>query len=48
MHDQALERLHLPKKRVLETVNDLGRQAGPPWGADQKQAALLAWILLNA
>jgi hypothetical protein len=31
---------------MLDTVNDLGRQVGPPWGADQKKAALLAWSLL--
>jgi hypothetical protein len=24
----------------------LGRSMGPPWGADQKSAALLAWLLL--
>ena len=47
LQDQALERLHLPKKRVLDAVNDLGKQVGPPWGNDQKQAALLAWILLK-
>jgi hypothetical protein len=48
LHDQALDRLRLPQKMVLDTVNDLGSQVGPPWGADQKQAALLAWILLKA
>jgi hypothetical protein len=44
---QALARLRLPPKRVLDTVDDLRSQVGPPWGADQKQAALLAWILLK-
>jgi hypothetical protein len=24
-----------------------GKQLGAPWGADQKQAALLAWSLLE-
>lgn len=28
------------------TVTNLGREAGAPWGADQKEAALLAWLLL--
>lgn len=28
------------------TVTKLGREAGVPWGADQKEAALLAWLLL--
>lgn len=28
-------------------LKELGRQVGPPWGADQKSAALLAWFLLD-
>jgi hypothetical protein len=28
-------------------VGDIGRQVGAPWGADQKKAALLAWLLLE-
>jgi hypothetical protein len=28
------------------TVKELGRSVGPPWGADQKAAALLAWLVL--
>jgi hypothetical protein len=47
LQDRAMNCLRLPKTRVLDTVNELGRQVGPPWGADQKQAALLAWILLK-
>jgi len=47
LEDLAMDSLRLPKTRVLDTVNELGRQVGPPWGADQKQAALLAWILLK-
>ena len=27
-------------------VKELGRKMGPPWGADQKAAALLAWLVL--
>jgi hypothetical protein len=42
----AVSQLRLPLKGMLDTVNDLGRQVGPPWGADQKKAALLAWTLL--
>jgi hypothetical protein len=38
--------LGLPPKRMLEIVNKLGLGKGPPWGADQKKAALLAWTLL--
>ena len=47
LEDHAVKCLSLPLNRVLDTVNDLGRQVGPPWGADQKKAALLAWTLLN-
>lgn len=47
LEDHAVSRLRLPLKRMLDTVNDLGRQVGPPWGADQKKAALLAWSLLD-
>jgi hypothetical protein len=46
LEDHAVSQLHLPLKSMLDTVNDLGRQVGPPWGADQKKAALLAWSLL--
>lgn len=42
----AVKTLRLPAGRILETVNRLGLGKGPPWGADQKQAALLAWTLL--
>jgi hypothetical protein len=44
----AVSQLRLPLNAVLDTVNSLGRQVGPPWGADQKKAALLAWTLLTA
>jgi hypothetical protein len=46
LEDHAVSQLRLPLKSMLDTVNDLGRQVGPPWGADQKRAALLAWTLL--
>jgi hypothetical protein len=31
---------------LQQTVKELGREAGPPCGADQKAAALLAWLVL--
>jgi hypothetical protein len=37
----------MPVNRILDIVNELGRDEGPPWGADQKKAALLAWTLLQ-
>jgi hypothetical protein len=39
--------LRLPANRILATVNKLALGKGPPWGADQKKAALLAWTLLS-
>src|ERR1700733_14747570 len=33
-------------KCLRRPVNKLGSGKGPPWGADQKKAALLAWTLL--
>jgi hypothetical protein len=46
LEEHAVNRLRLPLARVLDQVHGLGRQVGPPWGADQKKAALLAWTLL--
>jgi len=47
LEDHAGKCLRLPVKRILETVRNLGAGKGPPWGADQKKAALLAWTLLS-
>jgi hypothetical protein len=47
LEDEAQARLSRPVVRLQETVKQLGRQVGPPWGADQKMAALLAWVLLE-
>jgi hypothetical protein len=44
---QAEARLRRPVARLRAAVNELGLQVGPPWGADQKMAALLAWLLLE-
>jgi hypothetical protein len=33
-------------EELRATVAELGREVGAPWGADQKGAALLAWLLL--
>jgi hypothetical protein len=46
LETRAGKQLRLPLDRMLDTVNKLGRDQGPPWGADQKKAALLAWTLL--
>jgi len=33
-------------EQLAASVKELGRGMGSPWGADQKSAALLAWLLL--
>ena len=33
--------------QLRAAVDSLGHDLGPPWGADQKNAALLAWLLLG-
>jgi hypothetical protein len=45
--DQAARVLRKPPDRLQESVRRLGRPMGPPWGADQKSAVLLAWLLLS-
>jgi hypothetical protein len=47
LEEHAMKCLRQPRKRLLDAVNGLGREVGPPWGADQKKAALLAWTLLQ-
>jgi hypothetical protein len=44
---QAETGLHRPMRELTLVVMQMGKQAGPPWGADQKKAALLAWLLLE-
>jgi hypothetical protein len=39
--------LHQSLNHLGDAVRQLGKQVGSPWGADQKQAALLAWLLLE-
>jgi hypothetical protein len=42
----AGKHLRRSANKILATVAELGAGKGPPWGADQKKAALLAWTLL--
>jgi len=44
---RAEARLRRPSSTLQQAVKELGRTVGPPWGADQKMAALLAWLLLD-
>ena len=39
--------LAAPIESVMETIAALGKSVGPPWGADQKKAALAAMIALR-
>jgi hypothetical protein len=47
---ELLERAEAALRRqafeLQARVAGLGKTVGPPWGADQKQAALLAWLAL--
>jgi hypothetical protein len=40
--------LDAPSAQLTKTLGLLGKEAGPPWGADQKQCALAAWVALRA
>lgn len=46
LEGHAAKCLRRPIDKVRGTVDALGQGKGPPWGADQKKAALLAWTLL--
>jgi hypothetical protein len=43
---RATAALRKSPEQLAATVKVLGRGMGSPWGADQKDAALLAWLLL--
>ena len=43
---EAAKAIGKAPQALQRTVKDLGREVGPPWGADQKAAALLAWLVL--
>jgi hypothetical protein len=44
----AAEHLKQPERTLRETLAALGRDAGGPWRAEQKAAALAAWLVLWA
>ncbi|HXQ70833.1 MAG TPA: hypothetical protein VN844_10120 [Pyrinomonadaceae bacterium] len=41
---EAEQALRTPASDLLKTVTALGKSAGPPWGKDQKDAALAALV----
>ena len=44
---QATKALGVPAVALSSRIAALGRTLGPPWGKDQKDAALAAWIALR-
>lgn len=44
--DEAARALRRAPHELTAAVARLGRDVGAPWGADQKGAALIAWLLL--
>jgi len=42
----AAGRLAISWEKMQRQLVDLGRPMGPPWGQDQKHAALVAWLAL--
>jgi len=46
--DEAMaEKLGAQYARVKRTISELGRSISPPWRADEKQAAMAAWLILH-
>jgi hypothetical protein len=43
---RAAAAFRIPSSPLKQRIAALGRELGPPWTADQKLAALLAWVLL--
>ncbi len=46
LEGEAAAALRQPIQKLRDAVAALSHQVGSPWGADQKQAALLAWLIL--
>jgi len=44
---EAERRLRKPAADLNQTLKELGKSAGPPWGKDQKDATLAARIMLS-
>jgi hypothetical protein len=44
----ATSELHPPVGTVGDTLKALGRKAGPPWRADERVAATVAWLGLSS
>ena len=44
---QAEGTLGVRANKLTQTIVTLGKSVGPPWGSDQKDAALAAWLALQ-
>jgi hypothetical protein len=47
LEQRASAALRLSAHEIHRTLVAFGKQVGPPWGVDQKNAALLAWTQLS-
>jgi hypothetical protein len=47
LSDVASRALGLPRARIEKAIAAIGAKIGAPWGKDQKDAALAAWIALR-
>ena len=45
--ERAASALRIPSNEVRKRIDAAGKPLGPPWTADQKHAAALAWIALQ-
>ncbi len=44
--ERASAALRLPADKLTARIAGIGKEIGPPWAQDQKQAALVAWLAL--
>lgn len=44
--ESAVSGLRIPAAKIGKQLTNMGREIGPPWTQDQKNAALAGWILL--
>lgn len=48
LFDIAAGELHISAARLKSKLASLGRELGPPWTQDQKNSALVGWLLLGS
>jgi hypothetical protein len=47
LEKMATSELKLSPTAIKEALSEIGRSLDPPWRADEKQAALAAWLMLK-